>query len=71
MIWKDNRIQTNRVNLVIPGNKAADNRKNVKNRNVNANSANARDRVGAVKSAAAASRADDKPVYQKQRSGGR
>ena len=64
MIWKDNTIQTSRVKVVLPGNKAADNRTNVKDRNVSANSASARVRVKvAARNVAAASRADDKPSY--------
>jgi hypothetical protein len=71
VIWKDNRIQTNQANPVVPGNKAANNRKNAKNRNVNANSANARNKAGVVaRSAVAVSQADDKPDILEQEAAG-
>jgi hypothetical protein len=54
-----------------PGRKADDNRKNARDRNVNVNSANARNKAEvAAKNVVAANRADDKPGYLGKRSGG-
>jgi hypothetical protein len=67
VIWKDNRIQTNQANLVLPGSKAANNREIARDRNVNANGANARNKaVVAAKNVVAVnkavvSKADDRP----------
>jgi hypothetical protein len=70
VIWKDNRIQTNQANQVLPGNTVADNRKNARDRNVNANSANARNTAGVgTKNVVAASKAD-KPAYLGQEAAG-
>jgi hypothetical protein len=56
---------------MFPANKAVDNKKNARNRNVNVNSANARNKAEvAAKKAVAANRADDKPGYLGKRSGG-
>lgn len=60
MIWKDNRIQTNQANLI--PDKAASS-KIVRNRNVNANSVSARNKVAASRAVAVnrvVSKADDK-----------
>lgn len=67
MIWKDNKIQTNQVNLVLPDNKAASS-KIARNRNVNANSVSAKNKVAnrvvaVVNRAVVASKADDKPGH--------
>jgi hypothetical protein len=52
-------------------NKVVDNKKNARDRNVNANSANARNKAEvAAKNMVAANRADDKPGYLGKRSGG-
>lgn len=49
---------------MLPANKAVDNKKNARDRNVNVNSANARNKAGvAVKNVVAANRADDKPGH--------
>jgi hypothetical protein len=67
VIWKDNRIQTNQANLVPPGNKAANNRENARDKNVNASGVNARNKaVVAAKNVVAVnkavvSKADDRP----------
>ena len=71
MIWKDNRIQTNQANLT-PGNKAASS-KIARDRNVNANSVSAKNKV--VNRAVAAvnrvdSKADDKPGYLEKKAAG-
>jgi hypothetical protein len=50
---------------MFPANKAVDNKKNARDRNVNVNSANARN-----KAEGAANKADDKPGYLGKRSGG-
>lgn len=79
MIWKDNRIQTNQANLMLPGNKAANNRKNARDRNVNANSAGAKNKVAANRAVAISraaanrpvSKANDKPGYLRKESSGR
>jgi hypothetical protein len=56
---------------MLPANKAVNNKKNGRDRNVNVNSANARNKAGvAVKNVVAANRADDKPGYLGKRSGG-
>jgi hypothetical protein len=56
---------------MFPANKAVDNKKNARNRNVNVNSANARNKAEvAAKNVAAANRADDKPGFLGKRSGG-
>ena len=80
MIWKDNRIQTNRANLVLPDNKVGSS-KIARDRNVNANSVSAKNKVAnrvvvaANRAVVAAnrvvSRADDKPGYLEKESGGR
>lgn len=73
MIWKDNRIPTNQANQ-IPGNRAANNSKNARDRNVNANSASAKNKVAASRAVAVnrvVSKADDKPGYLEKESGGR
>jgi hypothetical protein len=71
VIWKDNRIQTNQANLVLPDNKVASS-KIARNRNVSANSVSAKNKeanraVGVANRAVAAnkvaSKADDKPGY--------
>jgi hypothetical protein len=79
VIWKDNRIQTNQANLVLPDNKVASS-KIARNRNVNANSVSAKNKVAANRAVAASravavnrvvSKADDKPGYlQKKAAGG-
>jgi hypothetical protein len=49
---------------MLPANKAVDNKKNARDRNVNVNSANARNKAGvAVKNVVAVNRADDKLGY--------
>ena len=50
---------------MLPANKAVNNRKNARDRSVNVNSANARNKAAGVaaKSVAAANKADDKPGY--------
>jgi hypothetical protein len=54
-----------------PGRKADDNRKNARDRNVSASSANARNKAEvAAKNVVAANKADDKPGYLGKRSGG-
>jgi hypothetical protein len=56
---------------MLPANKAVDNKKNARDRNVNVNSANARNKAEvAAKNVVAANRADDKPGYLGKRSGG-
>jgi hypothetical protein len=56
---------------MLQANKAVDNKKNARDRNVNVNSANVRNKAGvAVKNVVAANRADDKPGYLGKRSGG-
>ena len=56
---------------MLPANRAVNNKKNARDRNVNVNSANARDKAGvAAKNVVAANRADDKPGYVGKRSGG-
>ena len=79
MIWKDNRIQTNQANLVLPGNKVASS-KIARNRNVNANSVSAKNKVAnravaAVNRVVAANRvvskADDRSGYLGKEGGGR
>ena len=68
MIWKDNRIQTNQANLMFPANKAVNNKKNARDRNVNVNSANARNKAEvAAKNVVAANRADDKLGYPRKK----
>ena len=65
MIWKDNRIRTNRANLVLPDNKVASS-KIARNRNVNANSVSAKNKVAnraVVAANRVVSKADDKPGY--------
>lgn len=78
MIWKDNRIQTNQANLVLPDNKVASS-KIARNRNVNANSVSAKNKVAnravaAVNRVVAANRvvskADDKPGYLEKKAAG-
>jgi hypothetical protein len=57
---------------MLPANKAVDNKKNARDRNVNVNSANARNKAEvAAKNVVAANKADDKPSYLGKRSGGR
>jgi hypothetical protein len=78
VIWKDNRIQTNQANLLLPDNKVASS-KIARNRNVNASSVSAKNRV-ANRAVVAANRvvavnrvdskADDKPGYLEKESGG-
>jgi hypothetical protein len=47
---------------MLPANKAVDNKKNARDRNVNVNSANAKNKAEvAAKNVVAANRADDKP----------
>jgi hypothetical protein len=79
VIWKDNRIQTNQASLVHPGNKVASS-KIARNRNVNANSVSAKNKVAnravgvanrAVAANKVARKADDKPGYLEKESGGR
>lgn len=63
MIWKDNRIQTNQANLI--PDKAASS-KIARNRNGNANSVSAKNKVAASRAVAVnrvVSKADDKPGY--------
>jgi hypothetical protein len=56
---------------MLPASKAVDNKKNARDRNVNVNSANARNKAGvAVKNVVAANRADDKPGHLSKKSGG-
>jgi hypothetical protein len=56
---------------MFPANRAVDNKKNARDRNVNVNSANARNKAEvAAKNVVAANRADDKPGYLGKRSGG-
>ena len=74
MIWKDNRIQTNQANLVLPDNKVASN-KIARNRNVNVNSVSAKNKVAnravaVVNRAVVASKADDKPGYLEKKAAG-
>ena len=85
MIWKDNRIQTNQANLVLPDNKVASS-KIARNRNVNANSVSAKNKVAnravavvnravavvnrAVAANKVASEADDKPGYLEKKAAG-
>jgi hypothetical protein len=67
VIWKHNTIRTNRASLLLPGSKAANNREIARDRNVNASSANARNKAGvAAKNVVAVnkavvSKADDRP----------
>ena len=79
MIWKDNRIQTNQANLVLPDNKVASS-KIARNRNVNVNSVSAKNKVAnravavvnrAVAANKVASKADDKPGYLEKKAAGR
>jgi len=56
---------------VLPGSKAADHRKNARDRNVNANSANARSKAVVAVNKAVVSKADDKPGYVGLINGGR
>ena len=78
MIWKDNRIQTNQANLVLPDNKVASS-KIARDRNVNANSVSAKNKVAnravavvnrAVAANKVASEADDKPGYLEKKAAG-
>jgi hypothetical protein len=56
---------------MFPANKAVDNRKNARDRNVSVNSANARNKAEvAAKNVVAANRADDKLGHLEKRSGG-
>lgn len=56
---------------MLQANKAVDNKKNARDRNVNVNSVNVRNKAGvAVKNVVAANRADDKLGYLGKRSGG-
>jgi hypothetical protein len=48
---------------MFPANTAVDSKKNARDRNVNVNSANARNKEVAAKNVAAANKADDKPGY--------
>jgi hypothetical protein len=78
VIWKDNRIQTNQASLVHPGNKVASS-KIARNRNVNANSVSAKNKVAnsavavvnrAVAANKVASKEDDKPGYLEKKAAG-
>jgi hypothetical protein len=74
VIWKDNRIQTNQANLVLPDNKVASS-KIARNRNVNANSVSAKNKVAnravaVANRAVVASKADDKPGYLEKKAAG-
>ena len=65
--WKHNIVRTNLASHLLPGSKAANNREIARDRNVNANSANARNKaVVAAKNVVAVnkvvvSKADDRP----------
>jgi hypothetical protein len=65
VIWKDNRIQTNQANLVLPDNKVASS-KIARNRNVSANSVSAKNKVAnraVVAVNKVVSKAGDKPGH--------
>jgi hypothetical protein len=56
---------------MFPANRAVDNKKNARDRNVNVNSANAKNKAEvAAKNVVAANRADDRPGYLEKGSGG-
>jgi hypothetical protein len=56
---------------MLPAKKAVDNKKNARDRNVNVNSANARNKAEvAGRNVVAANKADDKPGYLGKRGGG-
>jgi hypothetical protein len=56
---------------MFPANKAVDNKKNARDRNVNVNSANAKNKAEvAAKNVVAANRADDKPGYLEKKTAG-
>jgi hypothetical protein len=72
VIWKDNRIQTNQANLVLPDNKVASS-KIARNRNASANSVSAKNKVAnraVVAVNRVVSKADDKPGYLEKKAAG-